>query len=167
MQYPQQSLNSNPSELLEIQKGFSTGAGSPFNSTFYIESPKGSGNWVLPTPWLKRMVTLRVIPPLIFKYVLDTSDPALLDNYPIAATNVDGTNWFDELFKPAPITSVQLSASGGNEKSSHYFSINYFDYKGILIENEWKRVQTRINSTFSAGKNFCPGENIKCIPSDR
>ncbi len=49
MQYPQEFPEmANPSELLEIQKGLSTGAGSPFNSTFYIESPKGSGNWVLP-----------------------------------------------------------------------------------------------------------------------
>ena len=150
----------NPSELLEIQRGLSAGSGAPFSSTFYIESPKGSGQWILPD-YLVKTTGYTADEIDLSDYVLNTSEPDQFGrNYPIASANVDGTDWFNELFKPAPLTSVQLSASGGNEKGSHYFSINYFDYKGILIENEWKRVQTRLNSTFTAGKNFRLGENI-------
>jgi TonB-linked SusC/RagA family outer membrane protein len=151
----------NPSELLEIERGLSAGAGDPFySSIFYVESPKGSDNWVLPDYLVKtRGYAANQID--LSDYLLNTSEPEKFGgNYPIAQANVGGTNWFNELFKPAPLTSVQLSASGGDEKSNHYFSINYFDYKGILIENAWKRVQTRLNSTFSTGKNFRLGENI-------
>jgi TonB-dependent SusC/RagA subfamily outer membrane receptor len=104
MQYPQEFPElANPSELLEIQKGLSAGAGNPFNSTFYIESPKGSGNWVLPDFMVKTngYADDPDIDPS--EYVLNTSDPESFGlNFPIASTNIDGTNWFDELFKPAP-----------------------------------------------------------------
>ena len=148
----------NPSEMLEIQKGLS---GTSFNSTFYVKSPS-SGNWVLPD-FLVNTKGYLAGDPLInpSKYVLNTSDPSLYSkNFPIATANKEGTNWFKELFKPASMTSVQLSASGGNEKGSHYFSMNYFDHNGILIKNKWQRLQTRLNSTFSVGKNFRVGENL-------
>ena len=153
----------NPLELLEIQKELYAGAGDlQYNSTFYVESPAGSGRWGLPD-FLVNTRGYAAGDPTVdpSEYVLNTSDSELYEeNFPIAASNLEGTNWFNELFKPASLTSVQLSASGGNEKGSHYFSMNYFDYNGILIENAWQRIQARMNSTFSPGNNFRLGENV-------
>ena len=163
MQYPQKFPElATPSELLEIQKGLAQGAGVPFNSTFYLKDPNNSDNWVLPDFLINTNGYAAGDPKVDpSAYVLNTTDPDLFDeNNPITAANKTGTNWFNELFKPAPLTSVQLSASGGTEKGSHYFSLSYYDYKGILIKNGWQRVQARMNSTFAAGKNFRVGENL-------
>ncbi len=163
MQDPQRFPElANPQELLEIQKGLYAGAGIPFNSTFYIQSPTGSGNWVLPD-FMSTTKGYAAGDPAIdpSNYVLNTSDPDLYaNNFPIAAANKGGTDWFNELFKPASMTSTQLSASGGSEKGSHYFSMNYYDHNGILIENKWQRMQARLNSTYAVGKNFRLGENL-------
>jgi TonB-linked SusC/RagA family outer membrane protein len=149
-----------PGELLDIQKGLYAGAGRTFNSNFYLQDPQG--NWQLPDFLISTKGYSDGDPEVDpTQYVLNTSDPSLYgQNRPIAAANQAGTDWFKELFKPAPMTNLQFSASGGNEKASHYFSLNYFNNKGILIANKWERLQARLNSTFAGGKNFRLGENL-------
>jgi TonB-linked SusC/RagA family outer membrane protein len=150
----------SPDELLQIQLGLSAGANALFNSEFYVQQPDSS--WTLPDFMVHTKGYAEGDPAVDpSNYVLNTVDLELFgDNYPIAEANKEGTNWFEELYKPASMTSLQVSASGGNDKGSHYLSLNYYDYNGILIENRWQRVQTRLNSTFSAGKNFRFGENL-------
>src|SRR5882724_309013 len=65
----------------------------------------------------------------------------------LAAQN--GNNWFDDIFHPALIMNHNLSVSGGTGKSSYFFSFNYFDQDGTLIETSLKRYSVRFNSTFS------------------
>ena len=43
-----------------------------------------------------------------------------------------GTNWQDEIFQTAPVTSVNLSAAGGGEKSSYSFGTSYLTQDGIV-----------------------------------
>ncbi|MGB4400499.1 MAG: TonB-dependent receptor [Daejeonella sp.] len=85
------------------------------------------------------------------RYVFDPSNPN--NNYQIAQTNKAGTDWFHEVFKTAPQSSHALSASGGGENSTYLFSVNYLNQQGTLIETFLKRYATRVNTSFSLGKN--------------
>jgi TonB-linked SusC/RagA family outer membrane protein len=76
----------------------------------------------------------------------------------LAAQN--GNNWFDDIFKPALIMNHNLSLSGGSGKSTYYFSFNYMDQQGTLIETSLQRYSVRINTNFSlADDHIHVGEN--------
>ncbi|MCW3118385.1 MAG: SusC/RagA family TonB-linked outer membrane protein [Chitinophagaceae bacterium] len=79
--------------------------------------------------------------------------------YQIVRANRSGTDWFHEVFKPAPIMSHTLSASGGSDKSNYLFSVNYFDQKGTLMNTHLKRYAARMNTSFSVKNNIRIGEN--------
>jgi TonB-dependent starch-binding outer membrane protein SusC len=80
--------------------------------------------------------------------------------YQITAANKQGTDWFHELFKPAPIQSHTLGMSGGSDKSSYYFSLGYFNQQGTLIDTYLKRYMARMNTTFAVKDNIRIGENF-------
>ncbi|MES1216088.1 MAG: TonB-dependent receptor [Bacteroidota bacterium] len=82
------------------------------------------------------------------------------DIYQIVAADKVGTDWFHSLFKPAPIQSHTLTASGGSDKSNYLFSVNFFDQKGILMNTGLKRYSARINTTFNVKNNIRVGENV-------
>lgn len=88
-------------------------------------------------------------------YNVDFSKPI----YQIVRANKAGTNWFNEIFKPAPIQSHTLTASGGSDKSTYLFSLGYFDQQGTLIETYLKRYSVRMNTTFNVKDNIRIGEN--------
>ncbi len=81
------------------------------------------------------------------------------DIYQIVPANKTGTDWFHEAFKPARIMSHSITASGGGDRSSYLFSVNYFDQKGTLLNTYLKRYATRINTTFNVKNNIRVGEN--------
>ena len=49
------------------------------------------------------------------------------------------TNYFDEVFRVAPITEHNVSLSGGNEKQNYHFSVNLMDQEGIIRETNSQR----------------------------
>ena len=87
------------------------------------------------------------------------SDYNLYTNHiTLAAQN--GNNWFNDIFKPAPIMNHNISLSGGSGKSSYFMAFNYMDQEGTLIETSLKRYSLRFNSTFSfADDHIRIGEN--------
>lgn len=82
----------------------------------------------------------------------DPSTYSLYSNQ-ITLANQQGTDWFHEIFKPAPIQSHSISVSSGGEKSSYYFSLGYFNQQGTLIETYLKRYSARLNTVFAIGAN--------------
>ncbi len=82
----------------------------------------------------------------------DPSTYALYTNQ-ITRANKSGTDWFHEIFKPAPIMSHNVSASGGGDKSAYYFSFNYLDQEGTLKNTSLERYSVRVNTTFSLANN--------------
>lgn len=67
-------------------------------------------------------------------------------------------NWFDELLeKNAPMYQIDLSVSGGSDKTSYYFSGNYSDQKGILPGSTMTRytfrtsIDTKANNWLRVG----------------
>jgi len=77
----------------------------------------------------------------------------------ITKTNLVGTDWFHEIFKPAPITQHTISASNSNDRSSYYFSFGYLDQEGTLIQTYLKRYSVRANTTFNIKDHIRIGEN--------
>lgn len=61
------------------------------------------------------------------------------------ATDLQNTNWYDEIFDVAPIRNFDISASGGNERTQYYTSLSYFDQEGIQIGTGFERFSGRIN----------------------
>ncbi len=77
----------------------------------------------------------------------------------ITKTNKQGTDWFHEVFKSAPIQSHSISVSQATDKSSFYFSLGYFNQTGTLIETYLKRYSARINTSFNINNHIRIGEN--------
>lgn len=57
------------------------------------------------------------------------------------------TNWLDEVFRAAPITSHTLNISGGDQRSKYSVTGNYFKQKGIVIGSDYERYSSNINIT--------------------
>lgn len=88
----------------------------------------------------------------------DISKYRLYDNQ-ITRANKTGTDWFDEIFDPAPIQSHNVSLSAGSEKSNFFLSVNYFNQQGTLLNTYLKRYSARINTTFNIADRVRVGEN--------
>lgn len=84
-------------------------------------------------------------------------------NYLIQEVNKEGTDWFHELFKKAPTTEHNITASGGNDNAKYLFSLGFLDQKGTLINTYLKRYSARINTEFNLGKSLRVGENLNII----
>lgn len=90
----------------------------------------------------------------------DDFDPSLLTNpLPESWNTGVNTNWLDEIFHTAPISNIQLSARGGNDKTKFFLSGNYFDQKGIVIENFYKRGSFRMNLDNKVSDHISIGAN--------
>lgn len=86
--------------------------------------------------------------------------------YRIIRANKSGTDWFHEIFKSAPMTSHNLSLSGGSNQGSYLFSVNYFNQKGTLINTYLKRYTIRSNSEYKVSSRIRIGENIAFSVTD-
>ena len=93
-------------------------------------------------------------------YVAD-QNPSTYDivNNQITKTNKVGTDWFHEIFKPSPWQNHSIAASGSNDKSSYYFSLNYLNDQGTLIDTYLKRYAVRANTVFNVKNHVRVGEN--------
>ncbi|MFN3555014.1 MAG: SusC/RagA family TonB-linked outer membrane protein [Bacteroidales bacterium] len=54
-------------------------------------------------------------------------------------------NWLDQVFRTAPISNVELSASGGDSKTQFFVSGNYFSQVGTLLGTDFQRLNGRLN----------------------
>ncbi len=78
----------------------------------------------------------------------------------ITKTNLTGTDWFHEIFKPAPWTQHTISAGASGDRSSYFFSFSYLDQEGTLIDTYLKRYSVRANTTFNVKDHIRVGENL-------
>ncbi|MDD4225138.1 MAG: TonB-dependent receptor [Mariniphaga sp.] len=71
-----------------------------------------------------------------------------------------GTNWQDEISRPAIGQNHNLRISGGNDNSNYSISANYYKEEGILLSSSAERISLRANSDFQLGKFIKIGETI-------
>jgi TonB-linked SusC/RagA family outer membrane protein len=156
-------LGGNPFNIANTQetanaiwKEFANSPAIPLNATNYKNSQFGYG----PTPVLYDYLT-----PINTNNGGPNTDPSTYKLYSnqITKTNKVGTNWWDEITHPAMIQSHTLSASGGSDRSSYYFSFGYFNQQGTLIDTYLKRYTARINTVFNIKDHIRVGENATVI----
>lgn len=82
-----------------------------------------------------------------------------IPNNQITKTALVGTDWFHEIFKPAPWTQHTLSASAATDRSSYFISFSYLDQQGTLINTYLKRYSLRANTVFNVKDHVRIGEN--------
>ena len=88
------------------------------------------------------------------------ADYSLYTNH-ITLADQAGNNWFKDIFKPASMQSHNISVGGGTGKSSYFFSFNFMDQNGTLIDTKLKRYGIRANTNFSlADDHVRIGENF-------
>ena len=56
-----------------------------------------------------------------------------------------GTDWQNEVFRPAKMEDYQLGFSGGNDKSNYSVSLGYRNQQGVIPSSEYKRYNSRFN----------------------
>lgn len=95
------------------------------------------------------------------RYSYNPVEVSSSDN-PITRANKEGTDWFREIFRPAPIQNYQLTANGGTEYSRYLFLLNYFDQQGLLLHTGFKRYSVRANTEYDFFNNRLKiGENLQ------
>ncbi|MEL7832718.1 TonB-dependent receptor [Fodinibius sp. Rm-B-1B1-1] len=75
------------------------------------------------------------------------------------------SDWQSEAFQDASINKFDLSASGGNEKTTFYVSGSYSDEEGILIRNSFERISGRLNLDHNVNDNLRLGTNLSLTRS--
>ncbi len=90
-------------------------------------------------------------------YNIDYNSP----RHQIVRFNKEGTDWWAETFRPAPIQSHQLSISGGNEASRYSVGFNYFDQEGLMPNTGYTRYTVRANTEMKVKDRIRIGENLQ------
>jgi TonB-dependent starch-binding outer membrane protein SusC len=115
-------------------------------------------DYLSPTPYITDKTSGLTVPNP--NYVAD-QNPATYDivNNQITKTNKTGTDWFHQIFKAAPWQSHTISVASGSDRSSYYFSLNYLNDQGTLIDTYLKRYAVRANTVFNVKDHIRIGEN--------
>lgn len=71
-----------------------------------------------------------------------------------------GTNWFDEITRPALIQNHNVAISGGTPVVKYYASLNYFDQEGVVRNNDLKRYSFRTNVDVNVSPKLRFGFNL-------
>ncbi len=75
--------------------------------------------------------------------------------------NVAGINWQDQLFRRAPMSSHNLSMSGGNAKTKYSISGSLQDQQGIIIASGYKRYQGVVSLDQDVNDKLRVGINVR------
>lgn len=71
-----------------------------------------------------------------------------------------GTDWQDVMFRSAPSHNVQLSMTGGTEKTQYLVSGAYLNQKAVLDNNYYDRLSLRSNIKQKISDSFTAGLNL-------
>ncbi|QLE01888.1 TonB-dependent receptor [Galbibacter sp. BG1] len=75
----------------------------------------------------------------------------------IDTSNGVNTDIYDEIFRTGITQNLDVSVSGGSEKTKFYLSGNYYDQEGIQIGQGFKRLSTRVNLDHKISDNLRVG----------
>lgn len=67
------------------------------------------------------------------------------------------TDWQDEIFRTAPISSYNVSASGGSDRVQTFVSLGYFNQEGTIIGQDYTRISGRLNMDYKASDKLTFG----------
>ncbi|MFZ5972646.1 MAG: SusC/RagA family TonB-linked outer membrane protein [Bacteroidota bacterium] len=81
--------------------------------------------------------------------------------YQVVRANREGTDWYDEITRKAPLVRNTIGINGGSDKSRFYIGMSMQDQAGILLHQHFKRYAFRANSEFNLRNNLRIGENLQ------
>jgi TonB-linked SusC/RagA family outer membrane protein len=73
---------------------------------------------------------------------------------------LSNTDWLSEIFRPAYIHNHQFSVSGGNDRSTYFFSGGYQDQQGIMLNSAYERINLKTSLTTELARWVTLGTNI-------
>ncbi|HEY2580196.1 MAG TPA: SusC/RagA family TonB-linked outer membrane protein, partial [Mucilaginibacter sp.] len=76
------------------------------------------------------------------------------------ASTLSDVNWLKEVLKPAPISNINLSLSGGNETSQYIVAGNYFTQDGLIKNSSFDRFNLRTAVSGTVKKYLKLGTNV-------
>ncbi|GAB4420328.1 MAG: TonB-dependent receptor [Bacteroidia bacterium] len=95
-------------------------------------------------------------------YSRDIGDPAFgSTKFLITRANKEGTDWYDEIFNPAPLQEYNVGVSGGSQTGRYFLGINYFNQQGIVRFTNFERFSIRSNTQFTPKPWLRIGENLE------
>jgi len=82
-----------------------------------------------------------------------TVDPSRYDLATYQIVKSANTDWFSELYNPAPVNSIQASASGGTENGRYAIGLSYFHQENTANEyGYYTRYTLRSNTALDIKK---------------
>ncbi|MEN8248187.1 MAG: TonB-dependent receptor, partial [Bacteroidota bacterium] len=76
-----------------------------------------------------------------------------------------GTDWVDEMFRTAPVTSANMAVTGGSEKVKYRVGGTYFTQEGILLNTGFNKASARVNLDAKVTDRLTFGTRISYINS--
>ncbi len=77
------------------------------------------------------------------------------------------TDWYDLLFRQGVSKNTEISASGGNDKTTFYVSANILDQEGLALNSDFLRYSGRVNLTQKISDKINFGVNIMTAVTDQ
>ncbi|MFC5282938.1 SusC/RagA family TonB-linked outer membrane protein [Pedobacter alpinus] len=78
----------------------------------------------------------------------------------------EGTDWQDALLRTAPISSYQLSMSGGSTSAQHSLSLNFLTQDGVVLNSGFKRGTVRYSLDKKISDKIKTGFNTQISRTD-
>lgn len=164
------SINPNDFETISILKDASTTAqyGSRgANGVIVITTKKGKagqtkfeynaqyGQSKFPTNKLVLMNTNQKL-----DYEIANGNPYGWANTELDSLRKINTNWQDEITQTGITNNQQVNASGGNEKTTFFTSLGFFNQSGTIIKTGLRRYNARLNIENKVSNNLKLGINV-------
>lgn len=74
--------------------------------------------------------------------------------------NVQGTNWYDKIVRPADFQSHSINVSGGNANTKYLASGSYVDQSGLVLNSGFQRYQARLKLDQNISSRVRIGLNV-------
>ena len=89
-------------------------------------------------------------------------DPTVGSSYyrPYELLSRTQTNWMDHFTRLGKMQEYEISASGGNAKTSYYSSLNYHDNQGVFYGIDYKKIGARFNIDHELNQYLKTGARI-------
>jgi TonB-dependent starch-binding outer membrane protein SusC len=87
-------------------------------------------------------------------------------DYQIFEANKVGTNWYNEIYRPALMQEYDLSVSGGGNNSNYAFSGSYLNEDGYIIHTNFERFTFRLNADTRLTNWLKIGESLQAVYID-
>ncbi|WP_439185615.1 SusC/RagA family TonB-linked outer membrane protein [Carboxylicivirga taeanensis] len=75
--------------------------------------------------------------------------------------SLTGTNWFDEIFQAAPVQSLNVALSGGNDTRNYNLSVTGFEQEGVVKGDEYQRLTVLLNNNYKVKSWLNVGSNLQ------